>query len=253
MLHKLKDLSSFTILAADGAIGEVFAFYFDQRSWTVRFMVVDGKDQLRRRLLISPQVVSAVDTEEMTISLTLDRETLANSPDLGLEQPPTVEEEEQLLSYYQLPIYWAVDDESLGTGSLAALPMVELAQEISDQLTSGEDEANRRLRSTREVQGYSILARDGEAGRLEDFIINDEDWSILYLLVETSGMGVKYVLLSPQWIEQVSWEDNQFQVDLERETIRNSPELAPGTALDRSFETQVYDHYGKNRYWGEPE
>jgi hypothetical protein len=251
MLLRLNDLRSYTILAADGEIGQVFGFYFDQRSWTVRFMVVDGKDQLRRRLLVSPLVVTGIDPEEMTISLRLDRETLANSPDLGLEQPPTPEEEEQLLSYFQLPMYWAVDDESLGTGSLAALPMVDLAQEIADQLTPGEDEANRRLRSTREIQGYNLQARDGVAGSLADFIVNDEDWSILYLIVEASGIGTKYVLLSPQWIESVSWEENHLRVDLERQTIINSPELDPETQLDRNFETQLYDHYGKNKDWEE--
>ena len=63
------------------------------------------------------------------------------------------------------------------------------------------------LRSTRDVSGHHIQAADGEIGHVEDFIIDDETWAIRYLIIDTQNWWPgKKVLVSPQWIERVSWE-----------------------------------------------
>jgi hypothetical protein len=41
MLRLAKDLNSFTLGARDGEIGKVKEFYFDDRSWTVRYLVAE--------------------------------------------------------------------------------------------------------------------------------------------------------------------------------------------------------------------
>ena len=41
MLRKAKDLSGYTLGARDGEIGKVREFYFDDQSWTVRYLVAD--------------------------------------------------------------------------------------------------------------------------------------------------------------------------------------------------------------------
>ena len=56
------------------------------------------------------------------------------------------------------------------------------------------------------VDGHHIQATDGEIGHVEDFIIDDETWAIRYLIVDTQNWWPgKKVLVSPQWIERVSW------------------------------------------------
>jgi hypothetical protein len=64
------------------------------------------------------------------------------------------------------------------------------------------------LRSTDEVTGYHLVALDGEIGHVDDFIIDDETWAIRYLVVATRNWWPgKKVLISPKWIESVSWEE----------------------------------------------
>jgi len=44
--------------------------------------------------------------------------------------------------------------------------------------------STRQRRSASEVTGYHILASDGEIGHVTDFLLEDADWSIRYLVVD---------------------------------------------------------------------
>ncbi len=55
MLRNVNQTVGFTIRATDGEIGKVAEFYFDDLSWTVRYLVVNTGNWLAERLvLISP-------------------------------------------------------------------------------------------------------------------------------------------------------------------------------------------------------
>jgi hypothetical protein len=41
------------------------------------------------------------------------------------------------------------------------------------------------LRSTKDVTGRTIQAQDGEIGHVSDFVVDEEDWAIRYLIVDT--------------------------------------------------------------------
>jgi len=106
------------------------------------------------------------------------------------------------------------------------------------------------LRSTDAVRGYCIQATDGEIGHVEDFIIDDETWAIRYLVVDTRNWWPgKKVLLSPQWIESVSWPESKVFVNLSREAIKQSPEYTEESLLTRDYETQLHRHYDRQGYW----
>ncbi|MGO9116223.1 MAG: hypothetical protein ACLQPD_01280 [Desulfomonilaceae bacterium] len=96
------------------------------------------------------------------------------------------------------------------------------------------------LRSTRQVTGYHIHATDGEIGHVEDFIVNDENWAIRFLVVDTRNwLPGKKVLLSPQWIKRVEWADSSVYFDLTRESVRNSPEFDFSKAVNRDYEAYL--------------
>ena len=85
---------------------------------------------------------------------------------------------------------------------------------------------------------------------MEDFIIDDETWAIRYLEVDTRNWWPgKKVLVSPQWIEQVSWPVSKVFVHLTRETIKNGPEYFESMPVTREYEKRLYDHYGRPAYW----
>lgn len=108
------------------------------------------------------------------------------------------------------------------------------------------------LRSTKEVTSYYIEASDGDIGHVEDFLIEDESWTIRYIVVDTRNWWPgKKVLVSPEWIEQVSWTDSRVRVDVSRDTIKNCPEYDPSTPLSRDYENRLYRHYGRSKYWND--
>jgi hypothetical protein len=109
---------------------------------------------------------------------------------------------------------------------------------------------DRNLRSTREVTGYHLLALDGEIGHVDDFIIEDETWAIRYLVVATKNWWPgKKVLISPKWIESVSWDAREVVIGLTRETIKAAPEYTDESLLTRDYETGLYGYYNREGYW----
>jgi hypothetical protein len=106
------------------------------------------------------------------------------------------------------------------------------------------------LRSTYGVSGHHIQTLDGELGHVEDFIIDDETWAIRYLIIDTHNWWPgKKVLVSPQWIERVSWGERKVFVNLSRETIKQSPEYTEASLLTREYETELHRHYKRQGYW----
>ncbi|MDD2321401.1 MAG: PRC-barrel domain-containing protein [Geobacteraceae bacterium] len=106
------------------------------------------------------------------------------------------------------------------------------------------------MRSTRVVSGYHIQAEDGEIGHVEDFIIDDETWAIRYLIVDTQNWWPgKKVLVSPQWIERVSWTESKVFVNLTLEDIKQSPEYTEESLLSRDYEAGLHRHYNRKGYW----
>lgn len=58
MLRRVKDLMGYRIEATDDEIGSVQDFYFDDETWTIRYLVVDTGGWLPgRSVLIAPEAL----------------------------------------------------------------------------------------------------------------------------------------------------------------------------------------------------
>jgi hypothetical protein len=57
------------------------------------------------------------------------------------------------------------------------------------------------------------------------------------------------VLVSPAWIERVSWTDSKVYVGLSREAIQGAPEYVESSPITREYENRLYFHYGRPPYW----
>ena len=74
MLSKAKTLKGYKLKSRDGEIGEVKEFYFDDRHWTIRYLVADtGSWLMDRQVLISPYALIAVIKEEEHITIDLTK------------------------------------------------------------------------------------------------------------------------------------------------------------------------------------
>jgi hypothetical protein len=109
-----------------------------------------------------------------------------------------------------------------------------------------------RLRSVNEVGGYQVSARDGMVGHVEDFLYDGETWALRYLVVDTSHwLPGHHVLVSVEWIEEVSWSQSSAYVGLMRDAVRASPKYHRDMVLMPEDEARIYMHYGRclGRNW----
>lgn len=70
-----------------------------------------------------------------------------------------------------------------------------------------------------------------------------------YLVIDTQNwLPGKKVLISPQWIERVSWDLSTVFVNLTRDAIKQSPEYSEEALLSRDYETEMFKHYHRQGY-----
>jgi sporulation protein YlmC with PRC-barrel domain len=254
MLKPASGFKGLTIAATDGDIGSVNDLYFDDLSWTIRYLVVDTGTWLPgRQVLISPLSVRRVDDK---ILVDLTRNQVQNSPPVEADKPVNRQQEEAIARYYDQRYYWE-GPYRWGLLAYPGMPPVPTAPIPADAM--GEEMAAREretpsgdptLRSSRDVTGYYIAALDGEIGHVDDFLVEDRAWAIRYLLVATRNWWPgKKVLISPEWIKTVSWAVSLVQVDLRRDEIKAAPEYDPSRPFDREYESRLIEHHNRRKYW----
>jgi len=245
MLNKAKTLKDYALHSLDGDIGKVKEIYFDDQYWTIRYLVADTGNWLTgRQVLISPYALVAMNKEEQHIAIHLTKKQIQDSPSLDSDKPVSRQFEEAYYGYYDWPLYWG------GPNMWGYYPYIVRDREQWKDSTQGEKAWDHHLRSTHHVSGYHIQAADGEIGHVEDFIIDDETWAIRYLIIDTRNWWPgKKVLVSPQWIERVSWSESTVFVNQSRETIKQSPEYTEESLLTRDYETGLHRHYKRQGYW----
>src|SRR5262245_49358623 len=108
MLRKATELRSLSIIATDGAMGETEEFYFDDRAWVVRYIVVKAGNWLNRQhVLISPRAVRETDLTNRQLLVKLTKEQVLNSPDIDTQKPVSRQHETAFADYYGYPYYWS--------------------------------------------------------------------------------------------------------------------------------------------------
>lgn len=244
MLRSIKNLTGTAIHAQDGEIGKVHAFYFDDRKWAVRYLVVDtGKWLPGRKVLIAPAALGQPDWQARVFPVNLTKEQIRNSPDIDTDKPVSRQREAELRKYYDWAPYWGV---GYGIGPTPGQYVEADRGSVAVESTEGDT----HLRSTAEVRSYRIHATDGEIGHVEDFIVSDDEWVIRYLVVDTRRwLPGRSVLLSPEWVQDIRWEDRAVWVNVTKQQIEDSPPYDQTDPVNREYETQMYDYYGRPKYW----
>lgn len=258
MLRSVKKMLDIDIEATDGEIGHVEDFFFDCPRWALRYMVVDtGPWILGRQVLISVYELGKPDWEEGRIPVSLNKAQIKGSPDIGGVEALTRDHEVELHDYYGWHRYWLDEKWAPIRGYAPSAPSSEMPEAPQRQYTV-EREADRggepeetvqqttsHLRKTSEVFGYTVQARDGVAGFVYDFLVDDQTWEINYLIADTGvWLQNRLVMFAPAWTEAIDYGDGIITIDLSRETIKNSPEYDPERPVGREDEQALYDHYG---------
>jgi hypothetical protein len=106
------------------------------------------------------------------------------------------------------------------------------------------------FRNVQLFSDYTILAKDGKVGKVDDFLFDDTTWTIRYVVVDTGHwLPGRKVLLSPAAVEQSYWESQQFMVNLTRDQVRKSPDIYVDKPVSLQQQIQLHDYYAWPYYW----
>jgi len=194
MLDKASTLKGYLLKGLDGEIGGVKDFYFDDKHWTIRYLVVNTGIRLAdRQVLISPYALVSVNKEKRQININLTKKQVEDSPSAESDKP---------VSKQSGPVCWE------GT-----------------PCDRDEKSWDIHLHSAQQLSGFHILASDGEIGHVEDFIIDEKTWAIHKLVVDAQSiLPGKKVLVSPDSIGRINMYDTEIFVNISRDAVSQLPE-----------------------------
>lgn len=248
MLRNVSLINGYAIAASDGRLGTVSDFLFDDASWLVRWVVVDTGSWLSgRKVLLPSSVLGHIDPKGEQFSVRLTMQQVKDSPDIDSERPVSRQMEANIYDYYGWSPYWGSGFYMGGyMGAIAPVPLPlgsrQRENDIADARRSHDDP---HLRSIEVVTGYHIHASDGEIGHVEDFLMEDADWSIRYLVVDTKNWwSGKKVLISPRSAQQIDWTNRLVNLNVDRQRVKDSPAYDPTTTVDRAYDETFLTYYG---------
>ncbi|MFW6113618.1 MAG: PRC-barrel domain-containing protein, partial [Actinomycetota bacterium] len=200
MIRSARSLGGYRVQAEDGAIGRVHDILFDDKKWIVRYLTIrTGGWLAKREKLVSPIAVDRPDWSRQTLYVDLTVDQVKNSPDIEKDKPVSLQRQIELHHYFGWPPYWEEEAAAL----------------------ENEDS---HLRSVLEVLNYRVQATDEEVGYVSDLLLDDGSWEIRYMAIKARmWLPAKKVLVSPLWMQWVSWKEKKIYLDMPKEVVRNSP------------------------------
>ncbi|MEE4214540.1 MAG: PRC-barrel domain-containing protein [Bacteroidales bacterium] len=242
MKRSLKNISDYTIESSDGMKGKVKDFLFDEDSWIIRYLEADFSSDIKEKRVLIPAVfLNEPDWNNKNFPLNLEKENIEACPGPDEATPVSREYEKQIYSYYDLDYYWpAFYTSPAGTGVYYPPRPIETPNKIVD-----EDKLDTSLRSFKEVKGYYINASDGRIGHINDIIIDDDDWQLVYVIIDTKNWvpWSREVILSVDILDEINYVRSEVNVPLEKDDIRKAPEFDPGHPIDMDYEKALNKYY----------
>jgi hypothetical protein len=183
--------------------------------------------------------------------VTLTKAQVENSPELAEDQPVSQQMENRLYTYYGWDPLWGGLYLSETPSAIAwpymAPPYFGLSLDTGKTHGDGVSlhGSDPHVRSVNEVIGYRLHAVDGEIGHIENFMIDDADWSIHYFIVDTRNWWFgERVLISPLAVKSIEWFDRRVALDVSREQVKASPPWDPLDVFTQVYAKRLHKHYG---------
>lgn len=245
MKRSLKELKGYSIQAIDGEKGNVKDFLFDDETWIIRYLDADLGNFFKEKRVLIPKVhLGTPNWENKHFPVELTIKSIENSPDLDFDLPVSRKYEKELFEHYDLTPYWPANMVGYaGSGSMLYPGTVI----TPPKGVINEEDIDTNLRSYEEISGYNISAKDEQFGHINDLIIDDDTWQILYVIIDTKNIvpWSKLVMLPIELIDELSFTHNEAKINLTKDTIKNAPEYNPSIAINAEYEKVLYDFYGR--------
>ena len=219
MLHSSQERYGEKLRASDGEIGHVRDFYFDDKTWTIRYLVADTGGWLAGRwVLISPHALGHLYPEGKVLLVNLTQQQIEDSPSIDEHKPVSRQHEEEYHRHYGYAYY----AESMPLWGLAGYPVMVPPPPASNAKQPGADS---HLRSAVSIKGYNVEASDGTVGVVADFLIDGGTWVIRKIAVECGHWYAgKKVVISTDKVSKISYEQSAVYVDSTRRAFTEASE-----------------------------
>jgi len=239
MKRSLKTLIGYSIEGSDGPKGKVKDFLFDEERWVIRYMEADfGSMFNKKRVLIPRTFMGEPDGQNEKFPVSMSGKDIENCPDLTEELVVSRAYEMELNKHYGIDNYWMYDFSTMGNTMLYPPRPLRIPSRIIT-----EDDLETSLRSFEEVKGYHIKAVDDTMGHIEDIIIDDEDWQIVYAIADTKNWlpWSKKVMLPLDFLNDISYIKQEVSIDLMKDTIKDAPEYDSSKPVEIKEEREMYE------------
>jgi len=235
-------MTGYNVEMLDGPSGKAKDFLFDEESWIVRYLEIEyGSFFQGKRILIPNTFLKDPDWNKKQFPVNLSQQDLESCPDLDERTPVSRAYEKSLSEYYGIDDYWP----TIYAPPMGITPYFPPRPLRSPSKIVDESDMDTSLRSFKEVKGYHIRATDGKLGHVEDMIVDDADWQVVYLIVDTSNWlpWSKVVILSIDWLDKISYTNQEVTINLKSEHIKHAPEYDPSHPIEMDYEKVLYEYY----------
>ncbi len=239
MFRSIKSLGAYSVHCTDGHLGVLEAFHFDDRTWSIRYLVVNIGSLLdTRRVLLLPTAAYEITwSADRNIKVNLTKEQVTKALPYSADLPVSVQHE--LLDRRNFHALYLADPWS---GSVLPMwfPNTEKAEELVEVI--GDED----LRCTSMTIGYKVFGNDKQAGKVVDMILDDSDWKIKYLVVDTNGfLPLGDVLLSVAHVDGFVTDDAIVSIDISADELKHCPKYDSNAPVNRDYIMKYYDYEGR--------
>jgi sporulation protein YlmC with PRC-barrel domain len=106
-LRSCKAVAGYHIVASDGEIGHVHGLLVDERTWAIRYLVVNTSNWwVGHQVLIAPQWITGVSWSDATVTVDLTREAVREAPPYDQQSKLDRNQEIGIYKHYGRPGYW---------------------------------------------------------------------------------------------------------------------------------------------------
>ncbi|MBD3333340.1 hypothetical protein GF356_10860 [candidate division GN15 bacterium] len=248
MLRSAKELLGYKVTATDGDAGSAADIFFEDHDWYVVYLVVSSEGWIStRRVLVPRRLVGEPDFQGRRFPVKLPRQEVEDSPSVEADRPVSIQQEQDLLAYYNLQPGWI-----RGPISGFGMPEMTVPSGINDEETIQDQgqQGDAHLRSLEEVIGYRLETVDGDIGYVQDAMIDDSQFKIRYLVVDTEDkLDGRTILLAVPWVSELDWDRALVKTEFSIEQIKQSPQWDGESPIERPYEEALHTYYGRPRYW----
>jgi len=226
MTLKANELTRCTLGATDGDVGTVHDLLIEGDDWHVRYLVADTRKWLPgRKVLIAPESIAGEpDWDNRRLPVDLTRAQIERGPEIDPLKPISRAQETELRDHFNWPLYWAGG----GLGPNAVVETIRTKQPAPKKhspLTAPGSESH--LHRADAMIGYEVRAADGEVGRLSDFAIDPDGWTVRALVVDTGRwLPGRKVRVSPDHVERIDWGRQRMMLAVARELLEGADDAA---------------------------